>query len=215
MGRRFYPSGVKALLGLSVVESHVRETPMLSITRMPKVCWLPLVLLFVNSPGYAQTASDDSVLDSPADETVAIRFFFQPAGDSFHVPLVFRVVNETDPRLNTAPILDSGRTGYISLSEMQQLLPRVAHLHLFWRQAETVEVLGSFRLLNRSVNMDITIVSSHGTARAVLDHRTICETLSPLDSTLKTPRALWEFQLFRQGYGCKVPGFNYDAYPDH
>lgn len=173
------------------------------------------VLVCATSLGYAQTTGDGNVLNSPADETVAIRFFFQPAGDYFHVPLVFRVVDQKDSRLNTAPILDSGRTAYVSLSDMQVLLPAVTHLPLLWRHAETVEFFGSSRVLQLADTMDITIVSSHGTARAALDPTKICETLSAMDSALKTPRALWEFQLFRLGYGCRVPGFNHNAYPDH
>jgi hypothetical protein len=189
---------------------------MISTTRITQVCWLTLAALFaMSSASYAQTTGDGNVLNSPADESVAIRFFFQPPGDSFHAPLIFRVVDEKDPRLNTAPILDSGRTAYISLSDMQRLLPAVTHLPLLWRHAETVEVFGSSRVLQLVDTMDITVVSSHGTARAALDPKKICETLKPMDSAIKTPRALWEFQLFRIGYGCKVPGFNYDAYPDH
>jgi hypothetical protein len=187
---------------------------MISENRMTQTCWLLLVaILGATSLDCAQTTGDGNVLNSPADESVAIRLFFQPPGDYFHAPLIFRVVDQKDPRLNTAPILDSGRTVHISLSEMQQLLPAVTHLRLLWRQAEIVEVLGSSRVLGLAITMDITIVSSHGTARAALGPKNICAALSPMDSALKSPRALWEFQLFRLGYGCKVPGFDYDAYP--
>jgi hypothetical protein len=189
---------------------------MVSTSRIAQICWLPLVVsISATSLGYAQTTGDGHVLNSPGDESVAVRFFLQATGDNFLVPLVFRAVDQKDPRLNTAPILDSGRTAYISLSEMQQLLPALAHSGLLWREAGTVEILGSFRLLQPAADMDITIVSSHGTARAALDPKKVCNTLRPLDSALKTPRALWEFQLFRTAYGCKVPRFNYDAYPDH
>jgi len=198
---------------------------MIPINRLAQISWLILIAL-VSAPllCYAQTTTtcvcpgqtgDGNVLNSPADESVAIRFFFQPPRDYFHVPLVFRVVDQKDPSLNTAPILDSGRTAYITLSDMQRLLPAVTHSRFAsWRQAEVIEVLGSPRVLDLAETMDITIISSHGTARAVVDAKKVCETLKPLDSALKTSRALWEFQLFRQGYDCKVPGFNYDAYPE-
>jgi hypothetical protein len=155
------------------------------------------------------------VLNSPVDENTAVRFFYQPAGNYFHSPLVFRVVDQKDSRLNTAPMAVEGRTAYISLSEMRQLMQGLAHSDLSWRESEKVEVLGSFRKLDITDNMEITAVSSKGTAQATLNPQKICETLKPLDSALKTPRALWEFQGFRLNYGCKVPGFVYDAYPDH
>jgi hypothetical protein len=36
----------------------------------------------------------------------------------------------------------------------------------------------------------------------------MCETLSRFDAAFQAPRALWEFQLFRRGFGCKVPDFD-------
>ena len=48
-----------------------------------------------------------------------------------------------------------------------------------------------------------------------VDPKQICERLAPLDAALKQPRALWEFQLFRVDYGCHVPGFNRNAFPEH
>ena len=197
---------------------------MTPVNRLAQVSWLILTAL-VRLPllCYAQTTAtcvcpgqsgDGNVLNSPADESVAIRFFLQPPGDYFHAPLVFRVVDQKDPCLNTAPMLESGRTAYITLSEMQRLLPAVSHTR-YWQEGEVVEVLGSPSVLSIARMMDITIVSSHGTARGTLDPKEICHTLGPWDSLLRTPRALWEFQLFRQGYDCKVPGFNYDAYPEH
>jgi len=192
------------------------EDTMISTHRIPRIRWPLLVIVAVMTlPGHAQETGDGNVLRSPADKSVAIRFFLQPPGDYLHVALVFRVVDEKDPRLDTAPILDSGRTAYITLPEMQQLLPAVTQLPLLWRQAGTIEVFGSSRVLPLIDDMDITIVSSHGTARALLDHMKICDRLNPLDSAFKTPRARWEFGLFRIAYGCKVPRFNSDAYPDH
>jgi hypothetical protein len=179
------------------------------------LCLLVLAFVRTTVSAFSQDLGDANVLHSPVDTSVAVRFFYQPAaGSAFHVPLVFRAVGEKDPRLNTAPILDSGRTAYISVAEMQQLISRLAALNILWRQGRTTEVLGSFKVLPLAPTMDITVVSSHGTARAALDPKDICTTLSPLDSAFSAPRALWEFQLFRQGYGCKVHGLNNDAYPN-
>jgi len=161
-----------------------------------------------------QTIDKKNVLNSPVDENTAVRFFYQPAGDYFHVPLVFRAVELKDPRLNTAPMAVEGRTAYVSLSEMQQLMQGLAHSDMAWQESEKVETLGSYKKLDITDDMAITAVSSKGTARASLTPKKICKTLKLLDSALKTPRALWEFQGFRLNYGCKVPGFRYGAYPD-
>lgn len=164
---------------------------------------------------FAQEKGDGNVLNSAADKSVAIRFFYDPPGDSFLFPLIFRVADPNDPRYNTAPLLDAGRTAYLSLSDMRRLLPDLAHLPLLWRHAETVEAFGSYNVLQLTDTMDVKVVSSHGTARAAIPSKKVCETLSSMDSAISTPRALWEFQLFRRNYGCKVPAFDIKKYPDH
>lgn len=152
----------------------------------------------------------------PADKAIAIRFFYHPPGDYFHFPLIFRPVDEADPRLNTAPMTTEGRTAYISIAEMRQLIEGLSHSDLSWQESEKVEALGGYRgLRDGSESMEILVVCSKGTARANLDPKKICKTLAPLDAALKAPRALWEFQGFRLNYGCKIPGFKYGEYPDH
>jgi hypothetical protein len=190
---------------------------MTSTNRTPHAWWLLFAMLTsTTSLRCHQTVEKKSVLDSPVDEKTAVRFFYNPSdGGYFHFPLIFRPVMPGDPRLNTAPMGTEGRTAYISFSEMQQLMQGLAHSDLSWQESEKVEVLGSFKKLAITDNLAITVVSSRGTARAALDTKRICEMFKPLDSALKAPRALWEFQGFRLNYGCKVPGFIYGAYPDH
>ncbi len=190
---------------------------MISMNRTIQIPWLIMAGLMSTAVlSSCQAVNKKNVLNSPVDENTAVRFFYNPAGDYFHFPLVFRAVGQKDPRLNTAPMLIEGRTAYISFSEMQQLMQGLARSGLLWRQSEKVEVLRSFKVEPPWVeHLEITVVSSKGTARASLDPKNICETLKRLDSALKTPRALWEFQRLRLNYDCKVPGFIYDAYPDH
>ncbi len=179
---------------------------------------LVIALLFATSAGLAQSNlkyDHASVLNSPVDEKTAVRFFYDPPGEYFHKPLVFRVAKEGDPLLNTAPIREEGRTAYISVSEMRELVQRLGRLDLAWQESETVEALGSYKNLPVFDDMEILVALSHGTAKAHITPKTICRTLRPLDAALKTPRALWELQIFRLNYGCKVPGFQPDAYPDH
>lgn len=188
----------------------------MSMNRIPYVFWLLLLLLTTAAlPGCRRTVDNDRVFNCPVDENTAVRFFYFPGGDYYHFPLIFRPVAQGDPRLNTAPMGEEGRTAYISRKEMRDLIRRLAHSGLSWQESEKVEPLGSFKPLALLMTTEIRVVCSKGMARAEFDPKRVCQTLEPLDSALKTPRALWEFQLFRQGYGCKVTGFNWDAYPDH
>lgn len=163
---------------------------------------------------FGQTSDEFHVLSTSVDQSVAVRFFFHP-GDYFHVPLIFRVAALKDAQLNTAPLLPDGRTAYISASEMQQLKQGLVRLGLPWQESKTEEVFGDPLKIPLVYQMTITVVSSKGTATSGFDPAKICETLAPLDSTLTTPRALWEFQIFRGEFHCKVPGLSGQTYPDH
>lgn len=154
------------------------------------------------------------VFNSPVDENTVVRFFYQPPGNYFHHPLLFRGVEQGDPRLDTGPMSTEGHIDYVSFLEMQQLIRELAHSNLSWQESEKIETLGSFKQLQITDSMEIVIVTSKGTAKAQVRPTRICETLGPLDSALTTKRSLWEFQAFRIDYGCKIPGFKYGAYPD-
>lgn len=172
-----------------------------------------LGLLSVTFISGGQASDGLHILSSPADQSTAVRFFFH-SGDYFHVPLIFRV-GPDDARLNTAPLLPDGRTAYITASEMDQLKRGLERLGLSWQESKREEAFGDPLKIPLVYQMTITVVSSKGTATAGFDPTKICETLPRLDSTLTTPRALWEFQVFRSEYRCKVPGLNGQAYPDH
>jgi hypothetical protein len=161
-----------------------------------------------------QSQEKGFVFNSPVGEDTAVRFFYQPVGDYFHHPLVFRAVEKGDPRLDAGPMSAEGRIDYISVPEMQQLLQDLAHANLTWQESEKVETLGTFKELQITDTMEILVVTAKGTAKAQVRPTKICETLKSLDSVLTTERDLWEFQAFRIGYDCKIPGFKYDAYPD-
>jgi hypothetical protein len=185
--------------------------------RTRRIWWLLLaVLTSATSLKSHQAVQEKSVFDSPVDENTAVRFFYNPSdGGYFHFPLIFRSVAPEDPRLNTAPMGTEGRKAYISPPEMRQLLQRLRHSDLPWQESEKVEILEPYKKLVVKASMEVTVVSSKGTAKASFGAKNICDALRPLDSALKTPRALWEFQGFRLNYGCRVPGFNFEAYPDH
>lgn len=165
---------------------------------------------------YSQAANQGHDLTLPAGKDSVVRFYCQPPeSEYFHVALLFRVVEKTDPRWNTAPVFDEGRTAYISLSEMHQLMIKVGHLSLRWDESTKIESLEAYKTIHsHGYGMDIKVLSAKGTAKATIKPSKICETLAPLDSALLTPRALWEFQNFRLPYHCPVPGYNPDAYPE-
>jgi len=154
------------------------------------------------------------IVDSPADKSTAIRFFFN-SEDYFHAPLIFRVVDPKDARLNTAPMRLEGRTAYITAPEMQKMMQGLVQFGLTWQESRKRQSFVYAAKNPLLYEMRITVVSSRGTAVSGVDPVKICENLAPLDSTLTTPRALWEFQVFRGGYDCKVPGLSGETYPDH
>jgi len=151
-----------------------------------------------------------------AGKDSVVRFFYQPPeGEYFHVALIFRVVGENDPLWNTTAYSDLGRTAYVSLSDMQQLITNLAHLSLRWDESAKNEGLETYKTIHSyGYGMGIKVLSTGGTAKAIIEHDKICETLAPLDGALLTPRALWEFQGFRVQYHCRVLSYNPDAYPE-
>jgi hypothetical protein len=180
-----------------------------------------VIAVGANVMRFHQNSDSKFLLNSQVDQNTAIRFFYNLGAEKsrnyFHGPLTLRAVTERDPRINTAQlILQQGRTVYIPLREMRNLIDGLAQFDVLWESSREIESLDwSIKPLPDTDKMDISIVFSKGTARARLDPKKICKTLSPLDSVLKTPRALWEFQKYRFNYGCQVPGFRMGAYPDH
>src|SRR4029077_6318823 len=162
-----------------------------------------LGLALITSGGAArcqQNQYSGIVLTSPAGQATAVLFRYFPPGNAIHYPLVIRAVDQGDPRLNTSPMAAECLTAYISLDEMSQLTRAVARLSLSWRESEKIEILPSFRELPTDDIMNVQVVGSKGTAKAEVRPSRICETLKPLDSAIKTQRALWEFQGFRLNY---------------
>jgi hypothetical protein len=188
---------------------------MLKVNCVTQICLLLLATFTTAQWASSQAASQGHGLTLAPDKASMVRFFYQPLnGEYFHFPLVFQIVNDNDPRLNTAPQSDTGRTAYISLSEMQRLIAALSDLRLLWRESEKVESLETYQTIHLHSSMRVKVFSSKGTAEAAIRPGNICKTLAPLDAALETPRALWEFQLFRAQYHCKVPNFNPNAYPE-
>ena len=183
-----------------------------SVTRL---CLLLFAGLLIASWSPIHAQGHNHALTLPADKNSVVRFFYQPPeGEYFHVALIFRVVEENDPRWNTTTFSDEGRTAFVSLSDMQQLLTNLAHLPLQWDESAEIETLETYKTIHSyGYGMGIKVLSTKGTAKSLIRHDKICETLPRLDGALPTPRALWEFQGFRLQYHCQVPTYDPDAYP--
>jgi hypothetical protein len=209
---------VKAPHGPSIPKFFLEEEIFPMLLRSCSFWALALVAFTVSAGEMhsGQKVFNQSDLHLEADEKTVVRFFYQPApGDYLHAPLVFRVVEEGSPLLNTAPMREAGRTAYISLSEMRGIVETLKRSDIVWEESADIVTLGSYKKLPLFDDMAILVANSMGTAKTRIAPKTICRTLKPLDAALKTPRALWEFQGFRLNYGCEVPGFAHDAYPDH
>jgi hypothetical protein len=174
------------------------------------------VTLAVCQPVHGQSAPVSSSLSTgPVDDDTFVTFFYLPSYSYLHPALIFHAAKSGSTLLNTAPFTDlGGRTAYVSIEEMRDLIGLLAHSDLSWRKTKQTE-LPKPGLANTTDKLEIRIINPDGTALSLSNPDKLCETLAPLDAALKQPRALWEFQLFRQEYGCKVPGLNRNAYPQH
>lgn len=181
---------------------------------MRRIAWLISLTCMAALPAFCQ-ANGKPPLNLGVDKNTIVRFFYLPPESYLHPPLIFRVAGENDPRLGTAPINPLGRTSYISLSEMRNLVTALADWNLSWQESKKLETPKKIETREMTDKMEVKVFSSRGTDRALVDPKQLCERLAPLDAALKQPRALWEVQLFRVDYGCHVPGFNRNAFPEH
>ena len=174
--------------------------------------------LFLLGISYGAQAQDESSLSGlTIDGSIAVRFFFQPANaDSSRPALIFRVARKNDSNSNSAPIDRQGRSAFVSLDEMKELLGLLQGTSIHWRVSrEREEMLPFMKLLQPTKDMIVTVFATNGTASASIPSKSLCAILTKLDPAIKTPRASWEFALFRRMYHCKVPEFDVSAYPDH
>lgn len=188
---------------------------MSKINCVARISFLLLVILAGAPWTFSQVANQRHALSLTADKDSVVRFFFfPPFNNYFHVALLFRVVEENDPRWNTAPPLDVGRAAYITLSEMREFFAALSAEPLSWEESAKIEELETYKTIRSDGRMDIKILSSGGTAKSGIPPKQMCETLARFDPVLRTPRALWEFQFFRVQFDCRVPNFDPLAYHD-
>jgi hypothetical protein len=148
---------------------------------------LRAIVAFVGVTSFCYGKAPDKfyVLNAPMNENTAVRLFFNEEL-GLHPPLIFRVVDPKDPRLNTAPMLHEGRTAYISALEMLSLLQELQKIGLSWRESKEIREFGDAKAILSKNLLGITIVSSSGTAESGMgfdseDIEKICKTLAPLE----------------------------------
>ena len=173
-----------------------------------------LLLSFLSLPS-SLMQGQSAVSKLTIDGNAAVRFSFNRPNANYVLPaLIFRVADVGSPNWNAAPIDQSGRSPYISLEEMRSLLRQLDNFGTHWRLSTTTRLLEPFEKLPVSENLLVTIYASNGMATANIPAKEICKILSRLNDLIEIKRAHWEFEYFRRGCGCQVPGYKSDEYPN-
>ena len=174
------------------------------------------IILFLAALCSGQTVSKNRVFSAPVDKKTGVRVFYQhDIKDYFYPPLIIGVIDKDDPRRSTAPLGPEGRHVFVTAAEILNLLERLSHANMFWQESDTVEEFGPSYKAKGLGYLDITVVYSKGTARSSIGRSEVCNVLESMDPAINTPRALWEFQLYRWFNDCTIPGFDPQKYPDH
>jgi hypothetical protein len=149
------------------------------------------------------------------NESTIIRFFLQsPNSDFLRPPIVLRVAKKGSSELMTAPINVEGRSAYVTVEEMREIMNSLQTLDVSWSTSKARESVIPYIKMPRSDDMLITVFSSDGTAKASIPPGRICEVLAKMNAGISSHRAHWQFGYFRGMCSCKVPGFNWEEYPD-
>jgi hypothetical protein len=61
--------------------------------------------------------------------------------------------------------------------------------------------------------LDITLLGSDATGEVHIRIAEMCDLLDRLDSTMPTPRKLWQFRTFRWDNGCEIRGYENHSVP--
>ncbi|MGA2809335.1 MAG: hypothetical protein ABSE87_14495 [Terracidiphilus sp.] len=165
----------------------------------------------------AQQGQPSALLDAPITEKTALSFFWFGDMDShFRNPVNFFAVPDADRRLHkvefTDFITDDQANMFISSTEMKRILEGLQALGLRWSDSRGRKVFRGPNHGGGTGMLDITLVGSDSTGEAHIRIAEMCASLDRLDSTMPTPRILWQFRTFRWDNGCQIPGYeNYSV----
>jgi hypothetical protein len=167
-------------------------------------------------PTTAQRSQPSVLLDAPITEKTALSFFwFGDMESHFRNPVNFFVVPDADRRLHkvelTDFVTDDQANMFVSAGEMKRILGGLKSLGLRWTDLRGREVLKDASHRGGTNMLDITLLGSDATGEAHIRIAEMCDLLDRLDSTMPTPRMLWQFRTFRWDNGCEISG--YENYP--
>jgi len=183
------------------------------------LCCIPIITSLTVVACLGQPPKESAILNSPVDRTTAVSFFY--VGDMWshwRDPMNLYVADASDPRLHTVSLDHGLRTkgveAWITASEMRGLIDKLARSDLEWLNSKTVEPFKA-RQDRRDVqySLDITVVSSKGTAKTSIRLTRMCDELLQFDSVMPTPRVRWQFQTLRWDDGCVIPDYHNEAIP--
>jgi hypothetical protein len=166
----------------------------------------------------AQRDHPSVLLDAPITEKTALSIFWFGDMDShFRNPVNFFVVPDADGRLHkvehTDFITDGQVNMFVSSVEMKRLLEGLKALGLYWSDSRGRK---AFEGRNHRVGtdmLDVTLVDTDSTGEAHIRITHMCASLDRLDSTMPTPRILWQFRTFRWDNGCEILGYENHRMP--
>jgi hypothetical protein len=177
---------------------------------------LLIICAFSFSPARNVPAQDQRTLSQlTIDSDTTARLLFGRLNANYVLPpLIFRVGDEGSPNLNTAPVDKFGRAPYISLLEMKSLVRQLEADRLVWKVSANKTPIEPFEKIWPDGNLSVTVYATNGMATSTISPKQFCKALSQLNDVITTKRAHWEFEYFRRGCSCIVPGYKSDAYPN-
>lgn len=163
-------------------------------------------------PTAARRGQPSALLDAPITEKTAVSFFwFGDMESHFRNPVNIFVVPDADRRLHkvelTDFVTDDQANMYVSTGEMKHILNGLKSLGLRWSDLRGREVLKGASHRAGTNMLDITLLGSDATGEAHIRIAEMCYLLDRLDSTMPTPRTLWQFRIFRWDNGCEIRGY--------
>jgi hypothetical protein len=166
----------------------------------------------------AQRDKPSVLLDAPITEKTALSFFWFGDMDShFRNPVNFLVVPDTDQRLHKVELTDfmtdDQANMFISTAEMKRILEKLKTLGLDWYDAPGRREFEARNHRRGTDMLDITLVGSDTTGEAHIRIAEMCDLLDRLDSTMPTPRMLWQFRTFRWDNGCQIRDYENHQVP--
>lgn len=168
-------------------------------------------------PTAVQRGQPSALLDAPITDKTALSFFwFGDTESHFRNPVNFFVVPDADRRLHkvefTDFITDDQINMFVSTAEMKRILDGLKSLGLRWSDLRGREEFKGADKRSGTDMLDITLLGPDSTGKAHIRIAEMCDLLDRLDSTMPTPRILWQFRTFRWDNGCEIRGYeNYQV----